>query len=723
MTNRSHFRLFQLPAPPALRRLEHGRAPANLTGGKATLMLAACLLCGGLFASAGWAKEVLSNGQGGGSWSSPGAWRGNAVPGPADTVIIKTNDAIVFDGNYMDQAACSRLVIDAGGRLNFKEEDAPHVFGVAGPIEVRGRINMDLTRFPQGMAEIRLLADKEEERLIHVVSNAVFIANGAPGLADGRCNVMISTGPLRPGMQRRAARFQGDPGAGIFFKDVGMAHVGEYHSNGCGGGNWSDPETWHEKIVPAGADIVVIAADDTVVFDGHSTEEPGCRKIQIDPRGVLTFKADEQAHTLNVAGPVESYGTIRMDGSKSPLGVMELRLVAEAEEERTIRMLPNSTLFLNGVEREGGHKNVVLGAFAAQAGQSRRTALVVARDETMVAIRCAELRDIVLTVYDLDNTGFKANERLSISESYFTGSSRLAFFGCDTPAVQKNSFICEAARPLGAPAIAINACKLAQIQDNVFSGPYDPAIQAQKDVDSSVTDNVISNAARGIAWSGQNAMLRGNTIAGCKAGLVVEDVNGAVEGMIVRGPELALDVQRSQVQFTDVRVENMPTNGTALFLNSSEATLLNCNIEPAQIKVADKTPTNASWVQTMNYLLVQVKGSHPQQTMVEVRTAPVSGGPPGGGAADMNVRNSPVRVNAEGYTPLPRSLRALVVRAWSLGRDGTKTNAPSYDLVVSTPDEKTGVLKTLKSMVIEPKPAWYRPDPNQLTPTVEVALP
>ncbi|MBI2438404.1 MAG: hypothetical protein HYV36_06290, partial [Lentisphaerae bacterium] len=146
-------------------------------------------------AAAGWAKEIVSNGRGGGPWTAPDAWRGNAVPGPADAVIIQTNDTIIFDGNYPDQATCRQLRIDSGARLNFKEEAAQHILSVAGPIEVRGKIHIDLSRFPRGLAEIRMVAESEAERIIHVFSNGAFMAIGASGLADGRYNVIVSTGP------------------------------------------------------------------------------------------------------------------------------------------------------------------------------------------------------------------------------------------------------------------------------------------------------------------------------------------------------------------------------------------------------------------------------------------------------------------------------------------------------------------------------------------------
>src|SRR5215471_6089991 len=41
----------------------------------------------------------------------------------------------------------------------------------------------------------------------------------------------------------------------------------EIHSNGRGGGEWSDPATWRGKAAPGPDDDVVIARGDAVVFD------------------------------------------------------------------------------------------------------------------------------------------------------------------------------------------------------------------------------------------------------------------------------------------------------------------------------------------------------------------------------------------------------------------------------------------------------------------------
>jgi hypothetical protein len=125
----------------------------------------------------------------------------------------------------------------------------------------------------------------------------------------------------------------------------------------------------------------------------------------------------------------------------------------------------------------------------------------------------------------------------------------------------------------------------------------------------------------------------------------------------------------------------------------------------------------------MAYLVAQVKGSRPAEAEVRVRTASASGGPPAN-AADLNVRNSPAKLTADGLTPLPRTLRPLIVRTWSIGRDGKEKVAPFYDLSVTAPGATEGApAAVLKTQTVEPKETWDRLEPNKPVATVEVTLP
>jgi hypothetical protein len=182
-------------------------------------------------------------------------------------------------------------------------------------------------------------------------------------------------------------------------------------------------------------------------------------------------------------------------------------------------------------------------------------------------------------------------------------------------------------------------------------------------------------------------------------------------------------ISAATVQLTDLCFDGLPPTNLAMTVESSAVSLLNCNVAAEQIQVGTTpVPGTAPFVQSMQYIVAQVKGARPPEAQMEVRTAAKSGGPPQG-VADLNVRNSPAKLSAQGLTPLPRSLKPLIVRSWSIGRDRKKVESPFYDLIVSTPGAKEGEpSKVLKTQVVEPKNTWFRPDPNQAAPTVEVAL-
>lgn len=496
----------------------------------------------------------------------------------------------------------------------------------------------------------------------------------------------------------------------------------EIHSNGRGGGSWSDPATWHGGVIPSATDTVTVATDDTVVFDGHSPEKTTCRQIQIDPHGVLQFKADSQPHTLSVSGPIESYGTLRMDGRKSPDGALEVRLVADRNEDRFIRLRPNSRIYLTGEESIPGSRNVRITAGNMVTNQTSGKGLITAKGGVVVDIEECEISDVVLELSMLDNTGFKSNERLTLMGNIFSGQSRALLNGCDTPTIQRNIFKGDSGKASGTVALCLTACKLAQINNNSFEGRYERALEVTQDTDASIAGNVISNAVYGIGYSGPNAMVRGNWVMGCSTGIYIVNSGGVIEDVRIGNALRALDIRRSVLQCNDVQITRLPTNGTALFLDSSTVTLLNCNIGESSIRTVGRA-AGGVWVQAMNYLVVKVAGQRPVRSSVEVGTAAASGGAPKGGAADLNVRNSPARVNAEGYTPLPRSLRSLIVRSWALGANGKKIDAPFYDVTVHEINEMGAAVKVLKKSVIEPRSTWYRSDPNALEATLEVDLP
>lgn len=682
------------------------------------------LIFSGFFAVAGarglFGAERRSNGRGGGLWTAPASWQGNALPTMNDAVTILADDTIEFNGNYPEAPACLQLTVQARGVLKFRADSGCYILTVAGPVEVYGALLMNGGHSPAGLMELRLVAQKEEKRFIHIYSNAFFNAEGVPGLPDGRCNVVISTGPPQRGQPRKPGKFIADPNARYNFWHTAFSHFGEYHSNGTGGGLWENPETWRDSIVPGSADIAVIAAGDTVLFDGNNTNEAACRKIVVDPEGTLSFITDGAEHVLAVAGPVELYGKILMNAAGSAETSLALRLVAENAEQQKIRLRPGAAFLAYGARNlPENRRNVMIAAGTFAPDRSPPEAALEADTATMLDLHHVHLMDVTISASALDNTGFKPGERLNIIGSRFAGSSRVVLEACDTPAVRENLFAHTGKSVLDVAAIYAARCQLAQIKDNKITGLYRCGIQTREDVDSSAVGNIISGPDCGIFWQGRNAMIKKNNLEECRTGIYLDGVTGALEDMALKRAATALDLRKSNVQLTNFNLDELPTNGVALKVEDSTVLLLNCNIAVEQVKPAG----SPSAVQLMEYLVVKVNGQRPPGTLVQVITAADSGGPPARGA-DLNVRNSPAVLSAEGLTPLPFTLRPLIVRAWKIERDGKKITAPFYDLIVSAPATEMGKPPTvLKKEIIEPKNTWFRPEPDRAQATWEVTLP
>jgi hypothetical protein len=135
----------------------------------------------------------------------------------------------------------------------------------------------------------------------------------------------------------------------------------EIYSNASGGGEWSDPATWRGGKVPAADDDVVIARDDTVIFDRNDDGKITCKQLSLDPRGVLQFKMNAGPIVFCVNGLAESYGYIRMDATKSAKDQQELRLVAEDPEQRMLKIAKGGGLVVSGkLGLPKGRRNAVI---------------------------------------------------------------------------------------------------------------------------------------------------------------------------------------------------------------------------------------------------------------------------------------------------------------------------------------------------------------------------
>lgn len=499
----------------------------------------------------------------------------------------------------------------------------------------------------------------------------------------------------------------------------------ERHTNGLGGGRWTDPGSWHGGLLPAATDTVVVAAGDAIQFDMDGLGGPACAGLMIDPEGVLTARASETSHVLRVAGPVESYGMIRVDATRAPGARIEIRIETDRVEDRVIRLNRRGALLLYGpANAEGGGPVITLAACTA-AG-SNAAGQVTAGGDTLFDLSGVRIRDFAVIVSDLDNTGFEPGERLNITGCRFEGAARLELKECDSALVANNRFSWEG--PAEAPASAFSSvsCKLTDAKLNVVSGRYPVGLDFDRETDGAVMSNQVNGAVvAGIRFRGcANAMIRANGVVDCREGLQLFQTTGAVEGMAIRGAMTAVQMVGSRLQLADLTLDETPSNAVALLLESSSATLLNGNIPEGAIKrVNTRPPPNKEpWVTLLYDVVVKVSGTVPPGCEVSLATAAASGGAPGG-LADLNVRNSPARILGNGMTPLPRTQRCLVARGWQIEPDGKKKDAPFYDLtVLGPPDAKTGIRPVLKTQVVEPKEGWHRPDPDAPAATLEVKL-
>jgi parallel beta-helix repeat protein len=539
------------------------------------------------------------------------------------------------------------------------------------------------------------------------------------------------------------------------------AEAAEISSNGLGGGPWNDPATWRGKTVPGPDDDVVIAKGDVVIFSSNDDKvallETGpavvgsletwaataalltgtagkvsCQKLYLDPKSVLTFKSGGGKQTLSVAGPIEAFGTIKLDAHNTGSDFVELRLVGDKAEKRTLVLKDGGALLMSGRSLRGGRCNVALTSQPLPAlkpllNDADALGVVEGNPSTMIDLQRAELVHVQLKALSIDNTGAKANERLNVADCRFSGRSRIAFNSCDTPIIANNRFEYSGeGGTLPEAAIYMYACSLAEIRGNTVRGPYVYAISGSAMVDSAVTGNSIENCANGIYWYGANGMIKQNTIRGCDTGVAITSMSGALEDISVDGAKIGLNHAGATAQVTNLQVTNLQKDGTPILYSSGPLTLLNCNFRPEQIKMekpaTPPTPAPPFLVQSLQYVVVGVKGDVPAGSQVELVTAnPPKPLPPG--ALDLNIRNSPAKIGANGLTPLPKSLEPLIVKTWVIGADYKVVPAPEYSVKVLGPAAATGGPRpVLKTLPVKPDDKWFRAKPNEPTPTVEVSL-
>jgi hypothetical protein len=501
-----------------------------------------------------------------------------------------------------------------------------------------------------------------------------------------------------------------------------FASAAEISTNGIGGGPWSDPATWRGKAVPSPKDDVVIQKHDIVSFDRNDDGKVSCRKLQIDPKGVFVFKTGAGKQICCVADALESFGVIKLDGTKSAGDFLELRMVGDSADKRKIKLGKGANLLLYGnANLPDNKRNVALSSPKLPDQKNDLVSVVEADGVVSIDWQRAYLKDVKLMAKKIDNTGSKPNERINITDNQFTGQGRIWLHSCDTPVIAKNTFEFTGAKPLDEPAIEVLHSPLAEIKGNHVRGGFFIGINVNYQSDSVLIGNTIEKCKFGIngGYGIPNTMIRKCIVRGCETGIKLEGGSGVLEDIAVEGATTAFHIQNSNLQLTNFHVKDLAAKGTAVLFDNGTLTLLNCNIAPGQIKIGSQPATaKADLVTCLQYAVVGVKDA-PADCLVELRT--VSTALPAD-AADPNVRNSPAPLTG-GLTPLPKALNPLIVKAWSIDLKGKLQAAPEYTVTVLGPAAKEGDARPLlKITTFRPQENAFRARLDDATATLEVKL-
>ncbi|MBM3993738.1 MAG: right-handed parallel beta-helix repeat-containing protein [Planctomycetes bacterium] len=501
-----------------------------------------------------------------------------------------------------------------------------------------------------------------------------------------------------------------------------VCSAAEISSNGLGGGVWSDPATWRGKKVPGPFDDVVIQKLDVVTFDRNDDGKVSCQKVQIDPKGMLTFKTGVGKLVCCVADSIESFGAIKLDGTKSGGDHLELRMIGDNAEKRKVKLKKGAALLLYGkANLPDDRRNVAVRSPKVADQKEDVLSLIEADGGVSIDWQRASLHEIKLQAQKLDNTGAKANERLNIIGNAFTGRARLWLHSCDTPMIAKNTFYYADKTPLTEGAIAVYFGPLAEIKHNTIRGAFVFGITVNYQSDSAVEGNTVEGCAAGITggYGIPSTMIKKNIIRGCEVGIRLEGASGVLEDNLVEGAMTAFQHENASLQVANLQIKDLNAKGTGINFLSGKLTLLNCDIAPAQIKVAAQAATvKDDPIICQQYVVVGVKGA-PADSLVDVRTNDPK---LAADVADPSVRNTPAPLTA-GLTPLPRTLNPLIVKAWTIDPKGKLQPGVEYNVKVLGPAPKEGAARpVLKTMAFRPAENGFRAKLDDATPSLEVEL-
>lgn len=519
---------------------------------------------------------------------------------------------------------------------------------------------------------------------------------------------------------------------------VNAASAAEVHSNGVGGGNWSAPATWKTRTVPTADDVVVIARGDVVAFDRNDSDKITCAQIAIDPKGGLEFKSVGTV-VMAVGGPIESYGSIRIDASKVSKDTdrMELRLVAKDYAARSIKLLKGSSFQMRGKVTEPASKNAVLISMPGNAKLAAPNVndlqaaqgLIDAIPGVMLDMNNVRVTDMVVQGTGINNTGSKPTERLNLTDCYFTSTSRVFFTSCDTPTLVKSTFG-DLQAPIKILPVTLNSSPLCELSENKFYG-YQLAVHGISLTEPSINDNYFEGCDTALTFTScSGVMAKRNKIKACGTGLSFNTSSSVIEDISIDGAKSGLYLEgASACQATSFVVANVPQGGFGATLQgAADLKLINTNLTPAQIKLG--VPKSQKVVVSCNYfVVVRVPGKmdgpkgKPAVHIVRENINP----PLKEGAQDMMIRNTPAELYDNECTALPATLRAITVRGWQMLADTTIVPAPEYHAEIgkivregAKGDEEDVFKMVKKGPTFRPDEKFYRAKPNSDPETMTI---
>jgi parallel beta-helix repeat protein len=436
---------------------------------------------------------------------------------------------------------------------------------------------------------------------------------------------------------------------------------------------------------------------------------------------VLQFKTGAGKIICCVTEGVESFGIIKLDGTRSAADVLELRMLGDTAERRKIKLGKGAALLLYGRPNlPKDRRNVGLSSPKLPEQKEDLPSVVEAEGAVGIDWQRAYFQDVKLVAKRIDNTGAKQNERLNIIDNQFSGRGQVWCQSCDTPVISKNTIEYKGARLSLEGAITLSSCPLSEIKDNVIRGGFYVGIWFTYQSDAVLIGNTIENCTHGISGSFgiDNTIVKKCQMRGCDYGIVLQGGTAVVEDTLIEDSTLiGFQQATAQLQLTNCQIRNTSPKGVALNFKSGTLSLLNCNITPDQIKMeAPAAKTDAAAVTCLQYVVVGARKT-PPNSLVDLRTAVPA---LSADAADPNVRNSPAPL-VDGLSPLPRALNPLIVKAWTIDDKGKVLPPPEYTVKILGPAPEEGAVRpVLRAVAFRPQENALRATPADATPTLEV---